>query len=53
MLSREDVQIANMHMKTCSTLRIINEIQIKTTMSYLLTCVRMAVIKKTTKNKYP
>ena len=51
--SKGEIQMANKQMKRCSTLLIIREKQIKTTIRYHLIPVRMVIIKKSTAAKSP
>ena len=47
-----NMQMANRHMKKCSKILAIREIQIKTTLRYQLMTVRMAKIDKAINNNY-
>jgi hypothetical protein len=49
--SEEEVQMASKYMKKCSTSLVIKETQIKTTLTFHLTPVRMAIINANNNNK--
>ena len=51
--SKEDIQMANKHMKRCSIALIISEMLIKTAIRYHFMYIKMAIIKKKMdSNKY-
>ena len=50
-LTEEDIDMANMHMRKCSASLTVREIEIKTTMRYHLTPVRMGKINKAGNHK--
>jgi hypothetical protein len=49
--SKEEVQMAKKTQEKCLSSLAIKEMQIKTTLRFLLTLVRIAIIKKTNNNK--
>jgi hypothetical protein len=48
--SKGEVQMASKHLKKCSTSLVVKEMQIKTTLRFHLTPVRMAIIKGNNNN---
>jgi hypothetical protein len=49
--SKKEIQMAKKHMRKCSPPLAIKEMQIKTTLRFHLTPIRVATIKNTTNNK--
>ena len=49
--NKEDIQMANQHIKTCSTSLAIKEIQIKITVRYYFRPARMGILNQTGNNK--
>jgi hypothetical protein len=49
--SKEEIQMAKKHMKKCSPSLVIKKVQIKTTLRFHFTPVRIAIIKNTTNNR--
>jgi hypothetical protein len=49
--SKEEIQMAKKHMKKCLPSLTIKEMQIKTTLRFYLTPVRIAIIKNITTNR--
>jgi uridine kinase len=50
--SKEEIQMAKKHMKKCSPSLAIKEMQIKTTLRFYLTTIKITIIKNTTNNRY-
>jgi hypothetical protein len=49
--SKEEIQMVKKHRKKCSPFLAIKELQMKTTLRFHLTHVRIAIIKNTNNNK--
>jgi hypothetical protein len=49
--SKEEVQMVSKYMKKCSTSLVIEKVQIKTTLRFHLTLLRIAIIKGNNNNK--
>jgi CO dehydrogenase/acetyl-CoA synthase beta subunit len=49
--SKEEIQMAKKHMKQCSPSLVIKEMQIKTTLRFYLTPVRIDITKNNTNNR--
>jgi hypothetical protein len=50
--SKEEIQLSKTHMQKCSPSEAIKEMQIKTTLKFQFTSVRIAIVKNTTNNRY-